>query len=51
MLARHLLQLAYNLSIRAVDTIYLTDYYRYAASLITKRQKVPQQISQAETVG
>jgi hypothetical protein len=47
-LARHLLQLAYDLSIRAVDKTYLI---KLVSDMPPKRRKVPQQRPQAETLG
>ena len=51
-LSRHLLQLAYDLSICAVDKTCLIELVRDMPPFLgPKRQKVPQQRSQAKTLG
>jgi hypothetical protein len=51
-LARHLLQLEYDLSIRAVDKTYLRGFIRDMSPFWEQRdKKVPQQRFQAEKLG
>jgi hypothetical protein len=50
-IVRHLQQLEYNWSAGAMDKTYLLERVKNAASVGPKRQKVPQQRSQAEALG